>query len=421
MATKNNLTTILNQYPNEFKKDKSTRKKQVFFFKVKDRVGTQKEIEKELTKQKYSFFRRKDNALSGSTEVTVIDDSATGKDNTIVLVFKPASGGMAETTLNSTITELAPALAFESGYKPKSVEDFYSFLKTVDHGKSNAYVAIRDVAAGKKFVDDFPSSSKFKDKMENAMGVLDWLYDEDKKNPIKCVYWGYRQKPAGVDVKHKGDLFVEYKAGNMLGVSLKAGDEKSKEPKLNTYVKPILESLSIQKIDELRQILYKKVYEQFGVNSDYDKTGLEKVKLIKKLAELEKKDAKKYNELYDINLDLIRQTLTETFEKNVKNTTDYLQTAIVGKSGTVPLLVLKAYSNKVKVLTDEDDVGVFLPKTKKIKSYSSTTSKQDFYIELISTPTEKLKMKFSVRTNKTGDLHKLGQFFNLAVKFNGIV
>jgi hypothetical protein len=26
-----------------------------------------------------------------------------------------------------------------------------------------------------------------------------------------------------------------------------------------------------------------------------------------------------------------------------------------------------------------------------------------------------------VRTNKTGDLHKLGQFFNLAVKFNGIV
>jgi hypothetical protein len=35
--------------------------------------------------------------------------------------------------------------------------------------------------------------------------------------------------------------------------------------------------------------------------------------------------------------------------------------------------------------------------------------------------TEKLKMKFAVRTNKTGDEHKLGQFFNLAVKFNGIV
>ena len=393
----------------------------MFFLKVKDRVGAQKEIEKELTKAKYSFFRKKDNALSGSTEVTIIDDSATGKDNVIVLVFKPASGGMAETTLNSTITELPPALAFEAGYNPKSVEDFYSFLKTVDHSRSNAYVNQRDIEAGKKFINDFPGSSKFKEKMENAMGVLDWLYDENKKHPIKCVYWGYRQKPTGIDSKHKGDLFVEYKAGNMLGVSLKAGGEKSKEPKLNTYVKPILEILYPPLIKELKFILEKKVYYQFGVNGDYEKPGLEKVKLIKKLGELEKTNPKKYNELYDINLDNIRQTLIVAFQKDVKRTVDYLQTAIVGKSNTVPLLVLKAFSNKVKVLTDEDDVGLFLPKTKTIKSYASTSSKQDFYIELIASPTEKLKMKFSVRTNKTGDLHKLGQFFNLAVKFNGIV
>jgi hypothetical protein len=421
MATKNNISTILNQYPNELKKEKSTRKKQVFFFKVKDRVGAQRDIESQLSKQKYSYFRKKDNALSGSTEVTVIDDSATGKDNTIVLVFKPASGGMSETTLNSTITELAPALAFESKYHPKSVEDFYEFLKTVNHSKSAAYVATRDIASGKKFVDDFPSSSKFKEKMENAMGVLDWIYGENKKNPIKHVYWGYRQKPIGVDAKHKGDLFLEYVSGNMLGVSLKAGDEKSKEPKLNTYVKPILEVLQLSLINELKDILYKKVYTQFGVTGDYEKAGLEKVKLIKKLGEFERSNLKKYNELYDINLDAIRQALVLAFEKNVKRTTDYLQTAIVGKSGTVPLLVLKAYSNKVKVLTDEDDVGIFLPKTKKIKAYPSTTSKQDFYVELIASPTEKLKMKFAVRTNKTGDLHKLGQFYNLAVKFNGII
>jgi hypothetical protein len=418
---KNNLITILNQYPNELKEDKSTRKKQVFFLKVKDRNGSQKDIEKQLAKANYSFFRKKDNALSGSTEVTVIDDSASGKENTIVLVFKPASGGMSETTLNSTITELAPALAFEAGYKPKTIEEFYSFLKTVDHNKSSVYVDVRDVSAGKKFVSEFPSSSKFKDKMENAMGVLDWLYGENKKNSIKTVYWGYRKKPTGVDAKHKGDLFLEYKSGNMLGVSLKAGDEKSKEPKLNTYVKPILESIAPKQIDVLRKELLDSVYNRFGVDMNYDKTGLSKVKLIKQLSELEVTDIKKYNELYDINLDIIRKTLTLAFESNVKNTVEYLQSAIVGDSSGVPLMVLKAFNNKVKVLTDEDDVGVFLPKTKKIKSYSSTTSKQDFYIELINSPTDKLKMKFAVRTNKTGDLHKLGQFFNLAVKFNGIV
>mgnify|MGYP003353112492 CR=1 FL=1 len=77
------------------------------------------------------------------------------------------------------------------------------------------------------------------------MGVLKYLYDENKKNPIKNIYWGYRQKPPGVDSKHKGDLFLQYKNNTMLGVSLKAGEEKSSEPKLNTYVNVILEQLDL--------------------------------------------------------------------------------------------------------------------------------------------------------------------------------
>jgi hypothetical protein len=40
---------------------------------------------------------------------------------------------------------------------------------------------------------------------------------------------------------------------------------------------------------------------------------------------------------------------------------------------------------------------------------------------LIANASEKLVLKFAVRTNKSGDEHKLGQFYNLAVKFNGIV
>lgn len=422
MATKNALPTIINQYPNEFKKEKSTKKRQVFFIKAKDKNAAQKDIEKQLTKNKMSFVRVKDNNLSGSTEITVVDDSVTGKDNVIYLVFKPASGGMSETTLNSTITELAPALAFVEGYKPKSTLDFYSFLKTIEHKKSPVYVVSSNAEAGRKFVDDFPKSSKFHDKMNNAMGILNYLYEEHKKNPISNVYWGYRQKPKGVDSKHKGDLFVQYKNGNMLGISLKAGDEDSKEPKLNTYVRPILESISHKTIDELREELREKVYVQFGAdNKDYDKLLSLKVTIIKKTALLEKTDVKKYNQLYDTNLDIIRNALTTAFEKNVKNTVDYLQAAIVGKGGEVPLLVLKAFGTNVKILTDEDDVAVFLPKVKKVESYPSTTSKQDFYIELLGSNTEKLKLKFSVRTNKVGDLHKLGQFFNLAVKFNGIV
>jgi hypothetical protein len=415
----NPLFSIVNQYPNEVKK--TTRTKSVIYIKSKDKTKTQNDIEKELKKQKFSFYRKKDSALSGSTEVTVIDYSHIVKDGIVILVFKPASGGMNETTLNSTITELAPALAFTHGYNPKSVEDFYDFLKTIDHKKSSVYVIDRDIEAGKKFVDEFPQSSKFKDKMENAMGVLKYLNEENKKNPIADVKWGYREKPAGIDSKHKGDLFLIYKNKKMLGVSLKAGDETSKEPKLNTYVNPILETLDLKQIDELRLELWKKTYKKFSANKFYYDKGQEKKEVIEKLAHLEKTDLKEYDKLYDDGLDIIRNVLTATFAKNVAKTVQYLNVAIAGKDESVPLLVIKAYGTNYKILTDEDDVAVFLPKVKKIKSYPSTTSKQDFYIELFGSGSEKLLLKFAVRTNKTGDEHKLGQFFNLAVKFNGVV
>lgn len=422
MAT-NALYKILNQYSFEIKK--SSPKKQVLFVKAKDKNAAQKNIETELKKNKFVFFRKKDSALSGSTEVTVIDYGKIVKDGSVILVFKPASGGMQETTLNSTITELAPALAFTHGYKPKDVSDFYNFLKSVNHKKSSVYVIDRDIESGKKFVDEFPQSSKFEEKMENAMGVLKYLNDENKKNPIDNVFWGYRAKPMyqGVQIsdKHKGDLFVSYKNKKMLGVSLKAGDETSKEPKLNTYVNVVLESLDKDQVNILRTSLYNKVYKRFSSDkTNYDK-GSSKKEVLLKLSSLEKTDLTEYDKTYDEGLVIIRDTLTKVFEKNVKTTVDYLNTAIGGTTGGVPLLVVKAYGTSYKILTDEDDVVSFLPKVKKIKSYGSTTSKQDFYIDLIANASEKLVLKFAVRTNKSGDEHKLGQFYNLAVKFNGIV
>ena len=45
-------------------------------------------------------------------------------------------------------------------------------------------------------------------------------------------------------------------------------------------------------------------------------------------------------------------------------------------------------------------------------------SKQDFVITLSDGIT--LNMEFSARSNKSGFLHKLGQFENLSIKFNAI-
>ena len=52
--------------------------------------------------------------------------------------------------------------------------------------------------------------------------------------------WGYREKPRGVPNNHAGDIFLIHKdmrvTPKVVGISLKAGTAKSKEPKLNSYV-----------------------------------------------------------------------------------------------------------------------------------------------------------------------------------------
>ena len=110
---------------------------------------------------------------------------------------------MQETTLNSTITELAPAVAFTQKIVYKGWQDLYDQIKATDPKKLTVYVNEKNRKSGTEFINNFPKSSKFQTKMENAIGVLGWLKSEDKVKKIGNVIWGYREKPAGVDSKHK--------------------------------------------------------------------------------------------------------------------------------------------------------------------------------------------------------------------------
>ena len=84
-------------------------------------------------------------------------------------------------------------------------------------------------------------NGKFQEKVQNAINVLKWIEGVHRFHPIQNIYWGYRAKPRGVMTNHPGDIFLKFKNGKILGVSLKAGGEKTDEPKLNTYVKPIFD------------------------------------------------------------------------------------------------------------------------------------------------------------------------------------
>ena len=338
---------------------------------------------------------------------------------------KPKSGGMGETTLNSSITELFPCIAFEKNLNPKNAEDFMSQLMSVDVSKLNCVLS-KDLDSAKETINNAEGSSKFADKMQNALGVLKFINAQHKNKTISNVYWGYRAKPSGVPKGHPGDIFLKFQDGSLLGVSLKAGKKKSKEPQLNTYHKTIFKntrggpSFNDQSgSDFLRKKIYDTIYSKIkGMpaldNFDGGKTSRHKDKkeTIKAINSLPTKDQNKY---YDDYLAMVKQGLIERFNKNKEESLQFIKTAILRDAPDVPTIVIKASGSDYEEITDRNELGVFLPQVEFVKATSKST-KQDWIIELKSGK-ETVKMGMVVRSSSGGKLKQ----FSLKVLYVGIV
>ena len=70
------------------------------------------------------------NLKSTNSSVDPIDGNYEGKKFRINV--KPKTGGMGESTLNSSITELFPCIAFEKKLHPKNYIDFMEKIMSVD-------------------------------------------------------------------------------------------------------------------------------------------------------------------------------------------------------------------------------------------------------------------------------------------------
>lgn len=400
--------------PYEYTISESTSKKTAIVIRsaANDRTGIKKEVEKNLKTSKIKYIQKTSGGSVGTTEVFF-------DYHTIKITYKPKSGGMSETTLNSTITELAPAIAFMAGRKKfKTVKEFYTFLKESD--VTSVYLDDVDAKAGAAFIKAMPTSSKFEDKMSNAMAVLDFLHDKHAETPIKNVIWGYRKKPQGVPATHKGDLFLELQNGNYIGVSLKAGGEKTSEPQLNTYVNKFFDDFNKAKEKEiLIDIVYDNIHAKLGLDKDWQKPA-KKSGSIRSINAYKKKYPDKYEDMYDNMLEIIRTGLISIINLDFNGTVAYIEKQILKSDNEVPLLVVKAYGTSYKFVTDEDALAIFLPKATSIKAYASSSSKQNWHIDLTTKNRETITMNMSVRSNKAPPENKVAQGFNLAIKFNGI-
>jgi hypothetical protein len=70
------------------------------------------------------------------------------------MAIKYLTGGQ-QTTVNSTITELFPALCFNNGFKPKTPDALEEFIRSVDlktPKSRKSFVTESNLKAGKEFV-----------------------------------------------------------------------------------------------------------------------------------------------------------------------------------------------------------------------------------------------------------------------------
>mgnify|MGYP001343768280 FL=1 len=399
----------------EFNIKKSTSRIVVYFIRASNRADARRNVQNHLKAQKVVVQERKTSLSSENiTEFTL-------GNFTVRLVYKPMSGGMTETTLNSTITELIPAIAFLNGCKERNPEKLYEKILTYPPDQ-RCYVTSADKKSGIDFIEDMPRSSKFIEKMKNAVAITKFLEDEDKKKKITDVFWTYRAKPTGVPKNSPADIVLFFADGSILGVSLKAGGESTKEPLLNTYVNRVYYHFepSGTQIKRLKEDLYNNTYSKIpGITSKSYDEGSERPNTFNALEAFERDNLSMYEKYYDANLAIIRNKLIYTMTKDFETFKKYCRSEIL-KQSDVPVIIIKAVNDTYREVKDSNRLNVLLAKATSVEGMVSISSKQNFdirikrYSEVLGT------MNMAVRSNKVGVEHKLGQFFNLAVKYNGL-
>ena len=144
-----------------------------YIVKSHDRQSTRDLLENQLNARKVGKVSR-ESISDSSMEVTRCVIRVGGKAETHTFVYKPIRGGMSQTTLNSSITELFPCIAFITGIKSNTVrntKDFYEKIIANNSPSLGCYVNPRDAKAGKEFIEK-AETGKFEEKVRNAINAM---------------------------------------------------------------------------------------------------------------------------------------------------------------------------------------------------------------------------------------------------------
>ena len=361
--------------------------------------------------------------------------------------IKYLSGGE-QTTINATITELFPAIAFNTGENPKTPKEMEDFVSNVDLGVSDvmeSFVNKSNIAAAEEYIN---SINRIKPnikntKLQNSIGILNWINQYNKTRQIQKVVWGYREKPKGVPSNHSGDIFLVFEDQKVnpkiLGVSLKAGTKSSKEPKLNSYVgttfrKSMWKKAYPNAMEQLRVQLWNEVYSKIPnlpksiTKKNYlTLTSSRQVPnkiLQQKMLSLFKYDNLMFEALYVRMNTICRNKMCDMINGNLNATKQWIEEEfrLERDDAEVPMVLVKAVESKAESQST-DPLRDFLPTVTSANAYLKTGSVQEWFIDLHDSNNNKLTLTMTIRSDseyrEKKQKGKLGAFMMLKLLYRG--
>ena len=345
-----------------------------------------------------------------------------------------------DTTATAAYTELFPALMFNHGFKPSSAEDVKKFIYRLgelkDAKSKKAFIKLSgtDPDSARTYIEKMSTIAPnlVKTKLENAIGITNYLYDLHVDKPIDKVLWGFRDKPKGVPKNHAGDIFVLFKNKELLGISLKAGTKKSKEPLLNSYVGTQYTYIKREKkLKDLENALWDAVYSKLPAMPSEVKKDNYITKSNKALVRQAYLDFYVDSETEADNLYVIMNKICrEQFCKSLNSLSlDEFKTWVtthfnLQSKQKPPLILVKAVG--MTAGPKADDLAAMLPLITGFKAYLNKSSVQEWFIE-IETPDDRKKLAMNIRSDsgvragkKLSGLGKLGKFTMLKMQYNGM-
>ena len=357
------------------------------------------------------------------------------------------SGGE-QTTINATITELFPALVFNSKKDfstPQQISEFVSTLDLDSNGAKKSFVNQSNIESAEGYISKMSSikPSTRDVKLANALAIFKWIKKYNKEREIEKVVWGYREKPAGVPTNHSGDIFLVFKnqriEPKIVGVSLKAGSKSSKEPKLNSYVgttfkKPMWKKAYPKALDQLKDELWDEVYSKVP---NLPKTVTKKNYLTltsnrqvpnkilqESILRLFKNDPLMFDALYVRMNTICRNKLISMVNGNINATKEWIEQEfrLEKKNVDVPMVLVKAIGENAEAHST-DPLRDFLPTVSSVRGYLKAGSVQEWFIDLQNNNNHKMTLTMTIRSDseyrESKQKGKLGAFTMLKLLYRG--